>query len=77
MILYNGGDENREKGEANASSAWLANPLYMLGMLHFIVNVTPRPGKGRHVATAACPRVEPGYSGSNQEPARLKLIFQG
>ena len=39
--------------------------------------VTPRPGKGRHVATAACPRVEPGYPGSNQEPARLKLIFQG
>ena len=37
MILYNRGDENREKGEANATSAWLANPLYMLGMLHFIV----------------------------------------
>ena len=39
--------------------------------------VTPRPGKGRLVATAACPRVEPDYPGSNQEPARLKLIFQG
>ena len=35
--------------------------------------VTPRPEKGRHVATAACPRLGPSFSGSIQAFARLML----
>ena len=39
MILDNGGDENRENGEAKASSACVANPFHMLGVLPFTVRI--------------------------------------
>ena len=38
-----------------------------------LVSVTPRPEKGRHVATAACPRVGLSFPGSIQELARLVI----
>ena len=41
--------------------------------IYISIFVTPRPEKGRHVATVACPRVGSGFLGSIQGLARLMI----